>query len=70
MAIIFNFYLENDITMCSIYEYLYSFRETVDSPMPEFNSQRAVEAFEKYDKIKKEVSSRNYFSYIYIKKEK
>jgi len=48
---------DNDITTCSIYEYLYSFRKTKDSPMPEFNSQRAVEAFEKFNKIKEATSS-------------
>jgi len=53
------FILENDIAMCSIYEYLYSFRETRDSPMPEFNSQRAVEALEKFNKIKNATSSSN-----------
>jgi len=48
---------KNDITMCSIYEYLYSFRETKDSPMPEFNSERAVEALEKFNIIKNATSS-------------
>jgi len=48
---------KNDITMCSIYEYLYSFRETKDSPMPEFNSERAIEALKKFNKIKDATSS-------------
>jgi len=43
---------KNDITMCSIYEYLYSFRENLDDPMPEFNSERALYAFKKFNIIK------------------
>jgi len=45
--------------MCSIYEYLYSFRETVDSPMPDFNSERAIEALKKFNKIKNATTSSN-----------
>jgi len=43
--------------MCSLYEYMYSFREKKDSPMPDFNSERALYAMNKLDKIKNETSS-------------
>eukprot|EP00833_Pecoramyces_ruminatium_P012208 jgi/Orpsp1_1/1186240/evm.model.d7180000049123.1 len=44
-------------TICSIYEFIYSFRDTKESPMPEFNSQKAIEALYKLDEIKNKISS-------------
>jgi len=46
--------------MCSIYEYLYSFREKIDDPIPEFNSERALYAFKKFNIIKNATTSSNY----------
>ncbi|ORX50396.1 periplasmic binding protein-like II [Piromyces finnis] len=48
-------------TMCSIYEFIYSFRDTPESPFPNFKSNNALEALNKLDKIKKEISSDQIF---------
>ncbi|OUM68442.1 hypothetical protein PIROE2DRAFT_3900, partial [Piromyces sp. E2] len=41
---------------CSIYQFIYSFKESIDSPFPEFSSQEAIEALEMLKKIKCELS--------------
>eukprot|EP00833_Pecoramyces_ruminatium_P014442 jgi/Orpsp1_1/1188474/evm.model.d7180000065132.1 len=48
---------DNENTVCSIYEFIYSFRNTKTSPMPEFNSKEALEALYKLDEVKNRVSS-------------
>jgi len=56
--------------MCSIYEYLYSFREKLDDPIPEFNSDRALYAFNKFNYIKNKTTTSKYIkknsNYIYL----
>jgi len=47
--------------MCSSYEFIYSFRENVDSPFPELTSKEAINAFEMIRRIKNEVASSNDF---------
>ncbi|ORX78623.1 alpha/beta-hydrolase [Anaeromyces robustus] len=51
----FMFDAENGI--CSIYEFIYSCRESYDSPFPDLNSQTAIEAIKLIKKIKDEISS-------------
>ncbi|ORX77389.1 periplasmic binding protein-like II [Anaeromyces robustus] len=48
---------KNDITMCSLYEYLYSFREKENDGIPEFNSQRALDAIKKFNILKNTTTS-------------
>ncbi|OUM58224.1 hypothetical protein PIROE2DRAFT_16567 [Piromyces sp. E2] len=43
--------------MCSIYEFIYSFRETKESPFPGFNSQTAVDALNILKKVKEKTSN-------------
>ena len=43
--------------MTSLYSFLYSYRDTKKSPLPEFRSKNAQEALEKLLQIKKELSN-------------
>jgi len=45
--------------MCSIYEYFYSYRETIDSPYPSYSSQEVIDALNKLKEIKRELASGN-----------
>ncbi|OUM68817.1 hypothetical protein PIROE2DRAFT_3336 [Piromyces sp. E2] len=47
--------------MCSLYEFLYSYRDTVESPLPNFKSDNALEALNKINEIKNEISSDQIF---------
>jgi len=49
--------LDSEILVPSTMEYLYSFRDTIDSPLPNFNSENAHRAFKKLLEIKEKVSS-------------
>ncbi|ORX72573.1 hypothetical protein BCR32DRAFT_250021 [Anaeromyces robustus] len=51
----FNFHSDNGI--CSIYEFIYSCRESYDSPFPELTSETTVNAIKLIKKIKEEISS-------------
>ncbi len=42
--------------MCSYYEFIYSCRETPNSPFPEIQSNTTIKALEMIKKIKKELS--------------
>ena len=61
--------------MCSLYEFIYSFRKSVNSPFPDITSDRVVNALTTLKKMKKEIASgkifHNYYNYynnsIYIK---
>ncbi|ORX64394.1 hypothetical protein BCR32DRAFT_251124 [Anaeromyces robustus] len=46
--------------MCSIYEFLYSYRESYNSTFPELTGQMAINALEKMKTIKEDISSENY----------
>ncbi|ORX80889.1 hypothetical protein BCR32DRAFT_280131 [Anaeromyces robustus] len=52
----------NENSICSIYEYIYSFRKTKDSPFPGFNSDEAYEALNKLNEIKMKISSSDIFT--------
>eukprot|EP00833_Pecoramyces_ruminatium_P008823 jgi/Orpsp1_1/1182855/evm.model.c7180000082928.1 len=47
----------NEIGTISIYEFIYSYRDSIDSPFPELTSQTAINALKKLKKIKEEISS-------------
>jgi len=49
----------------SIYEYIYSFRDSYELPFPEYTSQSTINALEMLKKIKNEISSglKQYFLY-------
>jgi len=48
--------------MCTIYGYLYSARESITSPFPEFSSEVAEEGFKTLLQLKKELSSDEIFA--------
>ncbi|ORX76101.1 hypothetical protein BCR32DRAFT_271475 [Anaeromyces robustus] len=50
-----------ELGMCSIYEFIYTFRESVDSPFPEIKSEETKNALRMMKKIKDEVSSDTIF---------
>ncbi|KAL6625951.1 hypothetical protein U3516DRAFT_622772 [Neocallimastix sp. 'constans'] len=52
----------NENSVCSLYQILYSYRETKDSPLPEFTSQAGVDALNKLLEIKNKISSYKIFS--------
>jgi len=47
--------------MCSLYEFIYTFRETPDAPFPDMDSEEAKRALEMINRIKDEVSSKEIF---------
>jgi len=46
--------------MCSFYEFLYSYRNSTESPFPDLNSKDAIDALEKLEKIKNNISNGEY----------
>jgi len=52
--------------MCSIYEIIHSYRESLNSTFPGFNSPLAIDALNKLMEIKNEISSGNNFDIPYI----
>ncbi|ORX80974.1 periplasmic binding protein-like II [Anaeromyces robustus] len=46
---------------CSAYEFIYSYRNTVDSPYPGFTSEEAINALGMMKKLKDEISSNSIF---------
>jgi len=50
---------ENGI--CSLYEFLYSYRDEVNSPFPKITSDEAIEALEKIKELKNRISSDDEF---------
>jgi len=57
--------LENENSVCSLYEFVYSFRDERSSPFPHFDSETAYEALEKLVEVKNRVSSSNLNNNIY-----
>ncbi|ORX86586.1 hypothetical protein BCR32DRAFT_240855 [Anaeromyces robustus] len=53
----YNGYIYVDNGICSIYEFLYSCRESYESPFPELNSETTINAMKKLKQIKNELSS-------------
>ncbi|ORX42187.1 periplasmic binding protein-like II [Piromyces finnis] len=56
------YYPKGESTMCSAYSFLYSYRDSKESPVPEINSKTAEEAFNMLLKIKNELSNDEVFS--------
>jgi len=54
------FIIGNENTMCSLYQLIYSYRDTKDSEIPEFTSQNAIDAVNKILEIRDKISSSNY----------
>jgi hypothetical protein len=52
---------EKEIGTCSLYEFIYSFRDLVQSPFPEITSQNAIDALKKIKEIKNEISTDELF---------
>jgi len=50
-------YSNNELATCSTVELLYSFRDTIDSDIPNFKSNNALRALEKAKEIKEKISS-------------
>lgn len=46
---------------CSLYEFIYTFRDEVDSPYPDYNSKEAIEALEMMKTLKEEIASDEIF---------
>ncbi|OUM61737.1 hypothetical protein PIROE2DRAFT_12193 [Piromyces sp. E2] len=53
--------LDDELCFCSIYELLYSYRNNLSDPIPNFRSQNAVAAMDKIYYIKKNISSDDIF---------
>jgi len=52
--------LDTDNGMCSLVEFIYSCRESYDSPFPKLTSQTAINALELIKKIKEDIASGMY----------
>lgn len=50
--------------MCSFYQFLYSYRDKKDSPLPKFTSQTAIDALNKILEIKEKISSSKIYNYV------
>ncbi|ORX80973.1 hypothetical protein BCR32DRAFT_268565 [Anaeromyces robustus] len=51
---------DSESGFCSIYEFIYSYRNSVDSPFPEFSSNEAINALEMIKRLKNEIASDDY----------
>lgn len=49
--------LDNEMGLCRIYEFIYSYRDSINSPFPELTSQSSVNALEMINSIKRELST-------------
>jgi len=56
-----NLFTKNENSVCSLYEYVYSFRDKRSSPFPEFNSKQAIEALYELKHLKNTLSSNELF---------
>jgi len=68
-----NIYSDEESGIFSINEMIYSFRKTVDSPLPKIRSQEAIDALNMIKKIKNEIASGKLIHFIlfyYYYKEK
>jgi len=52
---------DNENTLCSIYQLLYSYRDKKDSPIPEFSNKVSIDAFNKIYEVMKRISSNEIF---------
>jgi len=51
------YFPDGESSMCSAYSFLYSYRDSKESPIPDINSKTAEEAFNKLLQIKTEISN-------------
>ncbi|ORX87934.1 periplasmic binding protein-like II [Anaeromyces robustus] len=54
-------FTRTEMGMCSLYEFIYSFRNSIDAPFPDIQSQEVVDSLEMMNKLKTEVSSAEVF---------
>jgi len=52
--------------MCSIYQFMYSYRDSKDSPFPEIKSKNSVNALKKFKEIKEKISSGKFFYFFFL----
>jgi len=50
-----------ELGMCSIYEFIHTFRKSVESPFPDITSEEAVNALNMMKRLKEEIASDNIF---------
>ena len=46
-----------ELGMCSIYEFIHTFRKSVESPFPDITSEEAVNALNMMKRLKEEIAS-------------
>jgi len=51
---------DTEIGTCSIYEFIYSYRNSIESPFPDLTSQEANNALNMIKRIKNEIASGYY----------
>ncbi|ORX80129.1 periplasmic binding protein-like II [Anaeromyces robustus] len=57
---------ETEVGTCSLYEFIYSFRNKRESPFPELTDEVSIKALEKINEIKNEISSEAHFKLPYF----
>ncbi|KAG4087207.1 periplasmic binding protein-like II [Neocallimastix lanati (nom. inval.)] len=57
-------FIYDEIGMGSIYEFMYTFRDEIDSPFPKLTSQNAIDSLKMMKKLKEEISSDSIFNNI------
>ncbi|ORX58371.1 periplasmic binding protein-like II [Piromyces finnis] len=55
-------FFDNEVGLCSIYEFIHSSRETIDSPFPDLRSKEVLDAVLLLKEIKEEISSDEIFT--------
>jgi len=55
------YFTNDDNSICSLYDFIYSYRDSKESPLPDFNSPEANNAINKLKEVKKELSSDEIF---------
>ncbi|KAG4102030.1 periplasmic binding protein-like II [Neocallimastix lanati (nom. inval.)] len=54
-------FVEDEIGMGTIYEFMYSYRDNVEAPFPSLRSKNALEALKMIKKLKNEISADKYY---------
>jgi len=55
--------VDDEDSICSLYEFLYSFRDDINDDIPNFRSQNAKASLEKIYEIKRKISTGNIILY-------
>ncbi|ORX46582.1 periplasmic binding protein-like II [Piromyces finnis] len=55
------YFSDVDNSICSFYDFIYSFRNSKDSPLPEMTSQTAIKALNKMKEVKDNISSNDLY---------